>query len=92
MKEKIIIFAIGLLVGAVLTTGAFLVFSKSSKCDMDKDRQMHMKMDYDKRMQDRDQRNMPGNNMMPNNPNGNNNQNGQQPEMPNGNQQQNNNN
>ena len=88
MKEKIIIFAIGLLVGAVLSTGAFLVFSKTSKCSIDKDRQMQMKMDDDRRMQDRNQRNMPGNSM-PNNPNGNNNQNGQ-PEMPNNNGQNNN--
>lgn len=85
MKEKIIIFAIGLLVGAVLSTGAFLVFSKTSKCNMDKDRQMQMKMDDDRRMQDRNQRNMPGNNNMPNNPNGNNNQSNQQPEIPNNN-------
>ena len=88
MKEKIIIFAIGLLVGAVLSTGAFLVFSKTSKCNIDKDRQMQMKMDDDRRMQDRNQRNMPGNSM-PNNPNENNNQNGQS-EMPNNNGQNNN--
>lgn len=84
MKEKIIIFAIGLLVGSILSTGAFLVFSKASKHDMDKNCQMQMKMDDDKRMQDRNQPNMPGNNMIPGN------QPGQQPEMPNNNQQQNN--
>ncbi len=78
MKEKIVIFAIGLFVGAVLSTGAFLVFSKTSQCNMDKDRQIQIKMDDNRRMQDRDKRNMPGNN----------NQNGQ-PEMPNNGQNNN---
>lgn len=88
MKEKIIIFAIGLLVGAVLSTGAYLVFTKTSKCNMDRNR-MEMKMDNRQGMQNNNQPNMPGNNMMPNN-NGNNNQGGQPPEMPNNNTQNNN--
>ncbi len=87
MKEKIVIFVIGLLVGAVLSTGAFLVFSKTSKCNMDKNRQMQMKIDDNRRMQNGNKRNMPQNNI-PNNPNGNNNQNGQ-PEMPNNGQNNN---
>lgn len=87
MKEKIIIFAIGLLVGAVLSTGAFLVFSKSSKCDMDRNR-MEMRMD-NRQSKQNNQPNMPGNNM-PNNPNGNNNQTNQQAETPNNNAQNNN--
>lgn len=87
MKEKIIIFAIGLLVGAVLSTGAFLVFSKSSKCDMDRNR-MEMRMN-NRQSKQNNQPNMPGNNM-PNNPNGNNNQTNQQAETPNNNAQNNN--
>ncbi len=89
MKEKIIIFAIGLLVGAVLSTGAYLVFTKTSKCDMDRNR-MEIKMDNRQGMPNNNHPNMPGNNMMPNNPNGNNNQGNQQPEMPNNNVQNNN--
>lgn len=82
MKEKIVIFVIGLLVGSVLATGAFLVFSKTSKCNVNKDYQIRMKMDDNRRMQDNKQRNMPGNNNIPNNSNGSNNQSGQ-PETPN---------
>jgi len=34
MKDKIIVFVIGLLVGAVITTGAFYIYTLSSnKCD-----------------------------------------------------------
>ncbi len=89
MKEKIIIFAIGLLVGAVLSTGAYLIFTKTSKCNIDRNR-MEIKMDNRQSMPNNNQPNMPGNNMMPNNPNGNNNQGNQQPEMPNNNAQNNN--
>lgn len=32
MKEKIIIFAVGLLVGSVITSGAFFVYTKATVC------------------------------------------------------------
>lgn len=32
MKEKIIIFVIGLLLGAVISTGAFFVYTKANSC------------------------------------------------------------
>ncbi len=33
MKDKIIVFVIGLLVGAVLSTGVFYIYMTTSKCD-----------------------------------------------------------
>ena len=33
MKDKILIFIIGLLVGAIISTGAFYIYSKSNACD-----------------------------------------------------------
>ncbi len=33
MKDKIITFVIGLLVGAVISTGAFYIYTTTSKCD-----------------------------------------------------------
>ena len=33
MKDKIMIFIIGLLLGSVITTGAFFVYSKSTNCN-----------------------------------------------------------
>ncbi|MBR5662794.1 MAG: hypothetical protein IKX00_03990 [Bacilli bacterium] len=33
MKDKFMLFIIGLLLGAVIATGAFYVYSKSNKCD-----------------------------------------------------------
>ena len=88
MKEKIIIFAIGLLVGAVLSTGAFLVYSKTSKCN--RDHQMQMNMQQRGQVPQGNSQGMPGQNNQGMMPNQNNNQNGQPPEMPNNNQQNNN--
>ena len=36
MKDKIILFAIGVLVGAVITTGSFLIYTKAIKCNNNK--------------------------------------------------------
>lgn len=33
MKEKILLFVIGVLVGAVISTGAFLVYTKTISCN-----------------------------------------------------------
>ena len=43
MKEKIIIFIIGLLVGAVLTTGCFFVYNKTQTNNFDNNRTMEMR-------------------------------------------------
>ena len=71
MKEKIILFIIGLLTGAVISTGAFYVFiTTANKCDNSKNQAMQMP-----------------NGQPPHAPNGGNNSNssnnGQPPEMPN---------
>lgn len=42
MKNNIIIFVIGLLLGAVITTGAFFVYSKSTSCSTNSNGQMQM--------------------------------------------------
>ena len=36
MKEKILLFIIGVLVGAVISTGAFFIYSKVSSCNNNK--------------------------------------------------------
>lgn len=33
MKDKILLFVIGLLVGAVISTGAFFIYTKANACD-----------------------------------------------------------
>ena len=42
MKEKVIIFIIGLLVGAVIATGAFFIYSKATTCNTTNNSQMQM--------------------------------------------------
>ena len=41
MKDKMILFIIGLLVGAVISTGAFFVYTKST-CNTNNNNQMQM--------------------------------------------------
>lgn len=42
MKDKVIMFIIGLLVGAVISTGAFYIYTiTANKCDSDKNTQMN---------------------------------------------------
>ena len=74
MKEKILLFVVGVLVGAVVSTGAFYVYnnSKVGKCN-----------NQTMRMPGGAQPSMPGGNQQ----GGNNNQ--QPPEIPNGNQNSN---
>ena len=43
MKEKIIIFIIGLLVGSVLTTGCFFVYTKTQTNNFDNNGAMQMR-------------------------------------------------
>ena len=68
MKDKIMLFIIGVLVGAVIATGAFFVYTKASnnKCTNQQSQQMQGGTPPE----------------MPNNQNGQNNSNGQPPEMP----------
>lgn len=42
MKDKIILFIIGVLVGAVISTGAFYVYSKSTSCNNSNSTQQQM--------------------------------------------------
>ena len=75
MKDKILLFVIGVLVGAVISTGAFFVYTKATTtCNTNDNSQMQM----------------PGGNP-PSMQNGQSGQNGQPPEMPNGNNSENNN-
>ena len=75
MKDKILLFVIGVLVGAVISTGAFFVYAKATTtCNTNSNNQMLM----------------PGGNP-PSMQNGQSGQNGQPPEMPNGNNSGNNN-
>ena len=75
MKDKIILFIIGVLVGAVISTGAFYVYTTTNNSN---------NANNSGTMQ------MTGGNP-PSMPNGQNNENGQPPEMPNGNNTQNSN-
>ena len=78
MKEKIIIFVIGLLAGAVISTGAFTAFTLlTNNCHRTGMGNKNMPMI---------QNNNNGQPQMNNN-NGNNSNNNQPPEMPNNNQQ-----
>ena len=75
MKDKILLFVIGVLVGAVISTGAFFVYTKATTtCNTNSNNQIGM----------------PGENP-PSMQNGQSGQNGQPPEMPNGNNSGNNN-
>lgn len=42
LKDKIIIFIIGLLVGAVIATGAIFIYSKTTTCNTTNNSQMQM--------------------------------------------------
>ena len=42
MKDKIMIFIIGVLVGAVIATGAFFVYTKATTCNINNNNQMQM--------------------------------------------------
>ena len=77
MKDKILLFIIGVLVGAVISTGAFYVYTvaNNNSCSNANTTQMNS-----------------GNGQPPEMPVGQNNGNGQPPEMPSGNNSQNNNN
>lgn len=69
MKDKILLFVIGVLVGAVISTGAFFVYTKATTtCNTNSNNQIGM----------------PGGNP-PSMQNGQSGQNGQPPEIPNGN-------
>ena len=82
MKEKILVFVIGVLVGAVISTGAFLVYTKTTSCNNNK----HIGMPGDTPPS------MPNNqNGAPERPNNENNQNEQPSEKTNDNNTQNNN-
>ena len=76
MKEKILLFVVGVLVGAVISTGAFYVYnnSKVGKCN-----------NQTMRMPGGAPPSLPGGNQQ----DGKNNKNGQPPEIPNGNQNSN---
>ena len=71
MKDKILLFIIGVLVGAVISTGAFFVYTKATTCNNSNNNQT---------MQ------MPGG-TPPNMNGNQNNGNGQPPERPDGNNQ-----
>lgn len=78
MKEKVLIFIIGLLAGAVLSTGAFYIYnSTSNSCSNEPNMQMNGGQPPE----------LPDGQEPPEKPDG---ENGQPPEMPNGGQQNNN--
>ena len=75
MKDKILLFVIGVLVGAIISTGAFFVYTKATTTwDTNSNNQIGMPGGNPPSMQD-----------------GQSGQNGQTPEMPNGNNSENNN-
>ena len=86
-KEKLLVFIIGLLLGAVIATGAFIVCTKT--CHSNGHRQEVMQLPGGNNNQNNQ------NNQPPSMPNGNNNnqnnQNNQPPEMPSDNNSQNDN-
>lgn len=73
MKDKILLFIIGVLVGAVISTGAFFVYTKATTCNNSNNNQM---MDM-----------RGGTHPSMNGENNQNNENGQPPEKPDGNNQ-----
>ena len=100
MKEKIVIFVIGLLLGSVISTGAFLVYTKTSHSHNQGHQQMQLPNGSPPMMQNNkgNQNNQNNqNNQPPSMPNGEsnqnsqNNQNGQPPEAPSNNDNQTNN-
>ena len=90
MKDKIIIGIICFLVGAILATGTFFIYSKVTACDKPDQQQMQMpnngQMPGGQNNQNGQPPDMPNNNGQSSNDN--NNQNGQPPEMPNNNNNQ----
>ena len=88
MGEKIIIFIIGLLLGAIIATGAFMVCTKTCHNNGDKQEVMQLPNGNQPSMNNgQSQNNQNGqSNQPPSAPSGDNNQsnqNGQPPEMPN---------
>ncbi len=78
MKDKIILFGIGLLVGAVITSGAFYVYTvASNKCDKN-----IAQMNGGQPPQLPNNGNNNRNDRRPNMPNGKENDNGEMPEKP----------
>ena len=80
MKEKIVIFVIGLLLGSVISTGAFLVYTKTSHSHNQGHQQMQLPNGSPPMMQNNQ-----------GNQNNQNNQNNQPPEAPSNNDNQTNN-
>ena len=80
MKEKIVIFVIGLLLGSVISTGAFLVYTKTSHSHNQGQQQMQLPNGSPPMMQNNQ-----------GNQNNQNNQNNQPPEAPSNNDNQTNN-
>ena len=52
MKDKLLYLILGILIGAVITAGIFLVFSKNSRPDMDRQRPDMEQMEDMKRPED----------------------------------------
>lgn len=52
MKDKLLYLILGILIGAVITAGIFLVFSKNSRPDMDRQRADMEQMEDMKRPED----------------------------------------
>lgn len=52
MKDKLLYLILGILIGAVITAGIFLVFSKNSRPDMDRQRPDMEQMEDIKRPED----------------------------------------
>lgn len=52
MKDKLLYLILGILIGAVITAGIFLVFSKNSRPDMDRQRLDMEQMEDMKRPED----------------------------------------
>lgn len=70
MKDKMFMFIIGILLGAVIATGAFYVYSNSKKCDC-----------TNSNSSSNNGQGMP-NGQPPEKPDGDSSSNGQQPQMP----------
>lgn len=79
MKDRIILFIIGLLLGAVIATGAFFVYTKATTCNNSNNTQMQMPGGEPPSMENGQE-----------NSNGNSNSKGQPPEKPSGESTQNN--
>lgn len=69
MKDKIIMLVIGLLVGAVIATGAFYVYSKSTTCNNTNNTQQQMNGSQPPELPSGQQGSNDGSQGMPNNNN-----------------------